>query len=171
MTPAEYQDELLEVQKTIDRVALSLDSFLVNGIQYGVLNRAVSGDILRQTANRLKNSLLDLNMHSDTAVTVQAKVNYLISSLWARCEEVITVVNGLSSFRWLPLHEVRATVSRIPALRRVCIDLIQELEQTVRTRKSSRPDYSTAAVNTFLESLEQLFADEWTAANPPAGAE
>src|SRR5262249_54606786 len=123
--PAEFPD----LQAAIYGVALSLDAFLLNGIPYGVIQRAVftgfventAGDLLREIGN-LETLVLQGPFAS------HRRVAEVLALLRARCQQLIDVVAGLSSFRSLPLQQLRSTVSQIPLVRGECEELIQELE-------------------------------------------
>jgi hypothetical protein len=167
MTTKQLPVDFPEVQGAIYRVALSLDSFLVNGIQYGVLQRAASDGFLERTASSLLSDLASLEEQVPSApVTTQPRISELLTSLRAKCQELIDLVMGLRSFRNLPLGQVRHTVFQIPIIRQAAVQLIQELEGCFGTPKpfyQSRPAHSTTTVNDFLTRLEQLFAEEWNA--------
>jgi len=159
--------ELQEVQKAIYGVALALDAFLVNGIQYGVLQRAVFTGFLQKTASTLLKDLAILEEQvAHASVTDEAKVTEALAALRARCQQLIDLVTELISFRDLPLQQLRSTISRVLLLRQECVELIQELEAHFRTPEpfyQSRPSYSTDAVNDFLGNLERVFAEAWAA--------
>jgi hypothetical protein len=150
-------------------VALSLDAFLLNGIQYAVLQRAARDGLLQKASESLLSDLARLEEQAWRApVTDQPRIRELLTSLRARCERLIEAVSGLSSFRTLSLEQVRSAVSQVPLLRGECVDLIQDLESWLHIAKpfySSRPSHSTAAVNDFLANLERSYVEEWTATN------
>jgi hypothetical protein len=156
-----------EIQGAIYRVALSLDAFLVNGIQYGVLQRVTSNGFLQETAKSLLSDLTSLEEQTPHApVLSQPNLAELLASLRAKCQQLVDLVSGLSSFRTLALEQVRSTVSQIPLLRGDGVGLIQELEGYLQTPKpfyQSRPSHATAAVNDFFTDLECLFVEEWNA--------
>ena len=157
-----------EVQGAIYGVALSLDALLLNGIQYGVLQRAVFNGFLQKTADNLLRDLASLEEQAPHApATSQPQVSKALAALRAKCQQLIHLVTGLTSFRTLPLEQVRSTVRQIPILREACVQLLQELEGCFRVPKpfyQSRPSHSTATVNDFLTNLERAFAEEWGAA-------
>lgn len=163
--------EFSKVQGAIYGVALSLDAFLVNGIQFGVLQRAVFDGFLQKTANNLLRDLASLEEQAPHApVLSQPQVTEALAALRARCQELIDLVTGLSSFRDLSLEQLRATVSQVPLLREACVQRIQDLEGCFRIPKPfypSRPAHSTVAVNDFLANLERAFAEEWRASKQP----
>lgn len=167
MTTTQLPVDFPEIQAAIYRVALSLDSFLVNGIQYGVLQRVASDGFLERAAASLRSELDNLEEQAPNAPVVgQPKITELLASLRARCQQLVDLVVGLRSFRTLPLGQVRHTVSQIPILRQACVQLIQELEGGFGTPQpfyQSRPAHSTVTVNDFLATLEHLFAEEWNA--------
>jgi hypothetical protein len=154
-----------EVQAAIYGVALSLDAFLLNGLPYGVLQRAVFPGFLQKTASNLMRDLASLEDQARRApVTSPAEISEVLTSLRAKCQQLVDLVTGLSSFRALSLEHVRSTIYTIPILRESCVQLIQELEKCFRTPKpfyQSRPAHSTATVNDFLANLERVFAEEW----------
>jgi hypothetical protein len=159
--------ELPEVQGAIYGVALSLDAFLLNGIQYGVLEPAVFNGFLQKVAGNLLRDLVRLEEQASHACTTsQPQVTEALAALRARCQELIDLVSGLGSFRTLSLEQLRSTVAQIPHLRQACVQLLQELEgffQTPQRFYQSRPAHSTAAVNDFLANLERSFVQEWHA--------
>ncbi len=167
MNTNQYQGDFPEVETAIYRVALSLDSFLLNGIPYGVIQRAVFNGFLEKTARNLLTELAILEQQAlHIPVAGQTKVREVLAALRPRCQQLIDHVTGLSLFRTFPLERVYSLVSQVPLLREECVRLIQELECSYRVPKSfyeSRPDYSTATINDFLTNLQCLFAEEWAA--------
>ena len=156
-----------EVQGAIYCVALSLDSFLMNGIPHDVIHRTVFNGFLQKTASNLLRELARLEQHAPHAPSAsQPKVMTVLASLRTKCEQLIDLVTGLSTFRTLPLPQLRSTVAQIPLFRRECVQLIQELEGCFQTPKPfyhSRPSHSTAAVDAFLANLDLDFVQEWSA--------
>jgi hypothetical protein len=168
VTAKHERNDFPEVQAAIYRVALSLDAFLLNGIQYGVLYRGVFNDfLLQKTAGNLLRGLASLEEQASRAPRDGLpKVGGLLAALRTKCQQLIDLVNGLSSFRALSLEHVRLIVSQIPPLREACVQRIQELEgyfQTPTPFYESRPAASVASVNAFLANLERTFGEEWTA--------
>jgi len=164
MNTNQDQDDFPEVEAAIYRVALSLDSFLLNGIPYGVVHGAVIPGFLEKTAENLLTPLASLEQHaSEAPASSQAKVREVLAALRAKCQQLIDLVTGLSSFRTLPLPQLRVAISQVPLLRTECVQLIQELEVCFRTPKpfyESRPSHSTASMNAFLANLERMFEEE-----------
>ena len=158
---------LPDAQAAIYGVALSVDAFIVNGIPYGVLQRAGFHGFLEKTAGNLQRDIAELEDHvPHVPVPSQTDVMESLEALKVSCRQLIDAVTELRSFRDLPLQEVRSKVGRIPLLRADCVQRIQELEGYHRTPKPfypSRPAHSTAMVNDFLANLERLFVDEWHA--------
>jgi hypothetical protein len=173
MNPNQHPDEFPEVQAAIYRVALSLDSFLLNGIPYGVIRRDAFNGFLEQRASTLLAELASLEEHAPEApVASQPKVREVLAALRAKCQQLIDLATGLGSFKTLPLQQLRATVAPIPLLRGECVQLLQELEACFRTPKPfypSRPSHSAATVDDFLANLERLFEEEWAASRVGAG--
>jgi hypothetical protein len=164
------QQDFPPVQAAIYGVALSMDAFLLNGIQYGVLPQGgvqpgtVPDGFLRKTASNLLRDLESLGKYApEVAVSDQPKVRELLAALQGRCQQLIDVVIELSSFGTLSPTLLRSKVAQIPRLREECVQLIQELEGCLLTPKpfyQSRPDHSTVAVNNYLADLERIFAEE-----------
>jgi hypothetical protein len=173
VTTKQQWNDFPDVQAAIYRVALSLDAFLLNGIQYGLLHRASSNDFLKKTAGNLLRDLASLEEQALHAPgDGQPRARELLAALRAACHQVIDLVTGLSSFRALSLDQLRSVVSQISPLREVCVQQIQELEgcfQTPTPFYESRPAGSVAAVSAFLANLERAFVDEWTAAREQEG--
>jgi len=173
MNPKQFQDGFPEIQAAIYGVALSLDSFLLNGIPCGVLQRAVFPEFLEKTAGNLLRDLAILEQQAPhAAVANQPEVLAALGSLRAKCQELIDLVTGLSSFRTLPLQQLRSAVAQIPHLREECVQRLEELEVCFRTPKPfypSRPSHATAAMNAFLANLERMFEEERTASHAGAG--
>jgi hypothetical protein len=170
MNTKQLPTDFPDVQAAIYRVALSLDAFLLNGIMYGVIRRDVFNGFLEKTAGNLLAELASLEQQvSQAPVTSQPEVTAILASLRTRCQQLIDLATGLTSFRTLPLEEVRPTVSQIPVIHEACVRQIQELEACFRTPRpfyQSRPPHSAAAVTDFLANLERVFTEEWTAACP-----
>lgn len=166
-------DDFPEIQAAIYRVALSLDSFLMNGIPFGVIQQDVLDGFLQKTATTLLSHVTALEGQVPHAPTgSQPEGTAILGALRAACHQLIARVTGLRSFRTLPVEQLRSTLLQIPLLRGECVQRIQELEACFETPKpfySSRPDHSTAAVNDFLANLERLFAEERAVATADAG--
>ena len=158
------QDDFPEVQAAIYRVALSLDSFLLNGIPYGVLQEAFFPGFLEKVADNLLTPLSSLEQQAPHApASSQSKVREVLAALRTRCRQMIDLVTGLRPFETLSLQQVRATVSQIPPLRGECAQLLQELEVCFQTPKplyQSRPSHSNTTMNDFLANLERMFQEE-----------
>lgn len=159
--------DIAELQSAIYRVALSLDSFLMNGIQYGVLERAAPDGFLERAANSLWSELARLEELVPSVPSPGGVTASEISALLrARCQELVDLIMGLRALRTLPVAQVRQSALQVPILREACVHLIQQLEACLGTSKpfyQTRPARSTAAVNNFLTSLEQCFLVEWNA--------
>jgi 16S rRNA C1402 (ribose-2'-O) methylase RsmI len=165
--------ESSEVQAAIYRVALSLDSFILNGIPYGVIHRDLFNGFLEKTASDLLTELASLEHHAPEApITSQAKVRELLAALQAKCQQLIDLTTSLNSFRILPVQQLGAKLSQVPLLRAECVQLIQDLEAHFRTPKpfyENRPSHSIAAVNAFLANLERMFEEERGSSKEGAG--
>jgi hypothetical protein len=158
--------DLPAIQEAIYRFALSLDSFLVNGIQYGVLQHVASEGFLERAAGNVVRDLVHLEeMAQPDLPARQTRVTEMLSVLRAKCQQLIDLVRGLGSFRTLSHEELQQAVSQIPALREGCVQRIQEIEGCFQTPKpfyQSRPVHSTATVDGFLADLERLFEEQWS---------
>jgi hypothetical protein len=170
MTAKQVRVDFPEAQGAIYRVALSLDAFLVNGIQNGVLQRGVFPGFLEKTEQHIRRDLASLEEQARLVPGAnQPQVTAILASLTTRCQQLTELVTGLSSFTDVPLQQLRSAVSQIPLARGECVRLIQELEACLRVPKpfyQSRPSHSTALVDDFLANLERAFVDAWAAANP-----
>ncbi|HTU20913.1 MAG TPA: hypothetical protein VMG10_22870 [Gemmataceae bacterium] len=170
MNTNQRPEDFPEIQAAIYRVALSLDSVLINGIPIGVIQRDVCTGFLEKTATTLMTELTLLEEQArHTIPTSQAKASALLTGLRAKCQQLLDLVSELISFRTLPLEQLRSTVSRILLLREACVHQIQELETCFRTPRPfypSKPAYLTAAMNDFLANLESLLTQERSAAAP-----
>jgi hypothetical protein len=167
MTPKQTSVEDGQIQAGVYRVALALDAFLVNGIQYGILSGNASGGFLEMTAGNFKRDLAELE---GLLVGAKPTAKELCVALRDGCQQLIDHVEGLSSFRDLPLQSMRAAVAQVPILRSDCVRLLQETETVFQTSQlfyQSRPASSTAAVSDFLATLERAFTDKWHAAREP----
>lgn len=160
-----------EIQAAIYRVALSLDSFILNGIPYGVIHRDIFHGFLEKAVNDLLTELASLENHAPEAPSdSQAKVRELLTALQAKCRQLIDLTTGLSEFRILPVQQLRAKLSQVPLLRAECVQLIQDLERHFRTPQlfyQHRSSQSTAGVNAFLANLEHMFEDERVSSGAP----
>jgi hypothetical protein len=181
MTIKHLQMDSADVQAAIYSIALSLDGFLLNGIQYGVLQPHLDG-FLQKTVSNLLNDLTALEeITQQTSTESQTKVVQTLGGLRATCHKLTDLVIELCSFRAFSLPQLRSKVSQVPRLRKECVERIQALESCFGVAKpfyQSRPVHSTEAVNDFLTSLERVFVDEWSASTatkeeapvpPPAG--
>jgi hypothetical protein len=169
MTTKQLPIDFPEVQAAIYGVALSLDAFLLNGVQYGVLQQATFPGFLEKTAGNLTRDLANLEKQVEKGpVAGQPRIAELLGALRTTCRQLIDLVTGLGSLRALSLEQVRSSVSLIPLLRGECVQLIQELEVSLGTPKPfypSRPAHSSAAMTAFLANLERGFTEAWAAAN------
>lgn len=156
-----------DTQSAIYRVALSLDALLLNGIAYGILQAGVLGDVLVRAATSLQTDLASLEEHVQQLSTDRHdQACAAFASLQASCQELTALLHRLRSFRETPSEHLRADVARILLLREECVRRLQELEQCFQVDKpfyQSRSTSATAAIASFLATLEQLFADEQTA--------
>ena len=119
MIAKQPQDEFPTLQAAIYGVALSLDSFLLNGIAYGVLQHALFPGFLEKTADNLRRDLARLEEEVRVAPEAnQPDVKACMVPLVERCRELIDLVTGLIPFRTQPHHQLRSQVLRIPLLRR-----------------------------------------------------
>lgn len=164
MSTTEPRLESSEVEAAIHRVALSLDAFLVNGLQYGALGRVTADGLLTKAAASLLTDLASLAEQVRQAAPDQAPVAEGLAGLRAQCQHLVELVTGLKSFRTLPLEQVRGAAQRIVALRDTCAAHIRQLEISLRVPRSyssSRPAIAAAAVERFLAGLEETFTREW----------
>jgi hypothetical protein len=156
-----------EVQAAVYGVALDLDGFLLNGIMYGVLHPWSEG-FVQHAAGSLPTALASLEEQArQVSDADEAEVARLLASLRETSQRLVDLVTGLTSFRTLPLEELREKVRQVPMLRADCVRLIRRLEECLRTPKpfyESRPQDSTRAVDGFLADLEGAFVREWEAA-------
>jgi hypothetical protein len=170
MNTKQLQEDFPEIQGTIYGVALSLDSFLLNGIPYGVMLREFLPGFLEKAAGNLLRDLASLEEQARrTPNTNPVQVAEVLAGLRSSCQQLIDLVSGLIPFRTLSREQLRSMIGQIPLLRDACVHHIQELEACFRTPKPfypSRPAHSTASVNDFLANLDHLFMEERTAAEP-----
>jgi hypothetical protein len=153
--------ELIDLQKAVANVALSLDAFLLNGIQYGVL--APSG-----FANMLSKTTANLNRDLEVLEEFIDQDKALMSPLRATCQQLVGVVTELIPFRLLPTQQWLPKVALIPQRRAQCVQQLIELETRLQLGESfysSRSSQSAQSVDQFLTVLEGLFTNEWTKAN------
>lgn len=163
---ADPQAGRTQLQEAVYRVALSLEAFFVNGIQYGVLRHSAFDGFLQKTSGNLLRDLASLE-EQDARVS-QARLSDLLAALKTKCGQAIHLAAEMTSFRRMPLQQVRASVSQLQLLRQACVQGIEAMETRLGTAKpfySSRPSHAAASVNGFLDHLERSFTEEWTAAN------
>jgi hypothetical protein len=169
MSTKQIQIDVSDVQAAIYRVALSLDAFLLNGIQYGALQNTLLPGFLQKTSGNLQRDLASLEgLAPQAPLDSQRQVTGILAALRVKCDQLIDLVTRLSSYRTLPLEQVRALVSQIRLLRERSVQLIQELEGCFQTPKpfyQTRPSSSTATMTEFFGHLEDMFAKEWAASN------
>jgi hypothetical protein len=168
MITNQHQEDFPKIQEAIYGVALSLDSFLLNGILYGVIHRDFFNGFLEKTATTLLSTLASLEEQArHTPTTNPAKVTEVLAGLRSSCQQLIDMVTALIPFRTFSQEQLHLMVSQVPLLREACVHQIQELEACFRTPKPfypSRPAHSTASVNDFLANLERIFTQERAAA-------
>ncbi|HTU90436.1 MAG TPA: hypothetical protein VMF69_10205 [Gemmataceae bacterium] len=164
MNTKQLQNDFPEDEAAIYGVALSLDAFLLNGIPCGVLQQSLFPGFLEKVAGNLLRDLARLEAQAPHApIASHPKVTESLTTLRARCQQLIDLVTGLSSFRSQSLEQLHTTVFQIPLRREACVRQIQELEeyfQVPRPFYQSRPAHSTAAVNNFLADLDRIFIQE-----------
>jgi len=161
MSIKELQVEISDVQAAIYRVALSLDAFLLNGIQYGVLQQDVFPGLLQKTSSNLLRDLASLE--GPVPAGSETKIAEVFTSLKEKCRHLIDHVAGLCSYKTMSLQQLHAALARIPTLREECVQLIQELEGCFPTSQpfyENRSNSSSAVVTEFLADLERMFAEK-----------
>jgi hypothetical protein len=167
MSTKELPVDVPDVQGAIYGVALSLDAFLLNGIQYGVLQNSVFPGFLQKTSDNLLRELASLEeLASHAPAGSEAKVTELLASLRAKCCQLIDLVASLISFRSLPFEQMREVVSQIQPLRGECVRLIEELEACFQTSQPfyrTRPADTMARLTEFLTNVEPLLMQDGTA--------
>jgi hypothetical protein len=177
MKTNDYQDEFPEVQASVSRVALSLDSLLLNGISYGIIPRVGVNGFLEHVVGILQRDLtaLDVQIAQAPAASHQPRIKETLAALEARCQQLINMLTHLRSYNTFSREHLCSTLSQIPLLRAECVKLIRELEGLFSIPKSvyqSRQPQLTASVEAFLANLEQLFVSEGviSKAEGPIGA-
>lgn len=164
MATEQLEADFPAIQSAVYRVALSLDAFLVNGIPSGVIHRAAFPHLLDKIASNLLAEVTRLEEEvTYSAPTNQPEVNELLTALRAKCQQLVELVTGLSSFRTLPPHQLRSSIAQVVLLRGESVKVIQELEECLQIPQPfylSRPAPANAAVNDFLTNLERLFVEE-----------
>jgi hypothetical protein len=162
-----------EEQAAIYGVALSLDAFLVNGIQYGVLRQALFPEFLQNAASALLSELARLEEQGPRATTAsQPRAVAALRALRTECQQLIDQIEQLRSFAAMQLQQLRDAVSQVLRLRGGCVQRIQELEASFRTPTpfyQSRRGDSASRVDDFLANLDHIFAEEWASSNPALG--
>jgi hypothetical protein len=164
MNTDQHPEDFPEVQTAIYRVALALDSFLLNGIPYGVIHRDVFNGFLEKTAGNLRVELTRLEEYAAHASAIrQVEATAVLAALKARCQQLIDLVTELYLFRTFPLEQLRFTVSQVSFLHGECVRLIQELENRFRIQQpfyESRPGHSMVSMNDFLTNLEYTLVEQ-----------
>jgi hypothetical protein len=162
-----------KIQAAIYGVALSLDSFLLNGIPYGVLQRAIIPNFLEKTADNLLKDLAILEEFAPNGFAADhSKITAIMEALRAKCQRLIDAAMGLTSYTTMPFQQLRLALSQIPLLRKECVDLLQELEVRFRTPDpfyQSHPNHSAAAMDDFFANLVRLFEEERTTSTAGPG--
>jgi len=173
MNTTQTRDHLSEIQAAIYGVALSLDSFVLNGITYGVLQRAIFAGFLEKTANNLSGEMAMLeDVAREIAASDERKAAAIVDELRAKGQELIDLVTTLTSFKSMPIQQLRLNLAQIPALRAECVRLLQDLEvrfQTSRPFYRSQANTAAPAMNDFLSNLERMFEDELSSSPVRAG--
>lgn len=157
MQTAHHPLDTLSIQSALHRVALSVDTLLVNGLPYGVLQPAAGEGFLQQVIDSLMADLASLDAQIGNAS---------VAPLRANIEELTRMARDLSSFRTQPLSLARWHLERIRFVRAACVQQIQQLETRFGIPKpfdQARPAHSAAAVEAFLAQLEDALVREWDA--------
>lgn len=161
--------ESSDLQNGISKVALSLDAFLINGIQYSVLVQAGLTGLLTKTASNLIRDLDALEeLISHVPSINQGKALSLLENVKSTSQELIQLVTGLIPFRSIPVPQWLPHVAEITQLRDQCVQQITDLETCLQTGEafySSRSSDSTTSVEQFLGDLENFLMREWNKAN------
>lgn len=158
----QLQEDSPAVHGAIHGAALSLDSFILNGIPCGVLQESAFPGFLEKLAGNLLRDLARLEQHVSGASQVESR--QVLAALVEKCRQLIDLVSGLRSFRALPLDKLRTAVVQIPLLHEECAQLIQRLEACLRIPKplyQPRAGHSTSATDDFLANLGKVFEEEW----------
>ena len=145
----------------ISQLALSLDSLIVNGIQFGVFLGITPNDFVQNLSDRLLSDLEALDEPLQTASDPRKAQDALLD-LRAQLHRLIDLVTRLQSFRSMPLSELRSLVSQIPPLRHRCLNLIQDLDHCLN---GPNPNYHRSSEppgrSDFFANLEALFDENW----------
>lgn len=173
MHMTEKPDRSCDVQNDIYRVALALDSLIVNGVQLGVIGASLDGFIESQGEKLLKDvdALQDDLPHA--AAGEQQEASATLDKMRAGCAELIDLLTRLKSFRSFSLTGLLAAVSQVSRYREEAIRLIGILENCFHTSRpfyANRSKEAAAAVDGFLADLPRIFEAEWSTARSKASA-
>ena len=153
-----------EIQADIYRFALSLDSLLVNGIQYGVLQAGWYNGFVEKLSATLLNDLEVLGKHLPLApVGEQQKASETIGEMRFEIACLIDLVVRLISFRSLSSAALLSALAALCRHRQETVRLIGDLEKCYHTPKpfyANRPHDATLNVDAFLAGLPAILEFE-----------
>ncbi len=138
----------------VTRAALALDSLIVNGIQFGILNE-MAPRFLEKTSDELHVAVEVLcdatNAHHPDGVKT------LCEELRRTTQQLISLLGLLRTFRDMEPSQVRAACKEVRLLRDRIVNDIQDAEAMIeRTDRfyDNRSIQSSAAIDYFLAELE-----------------
>lgn len=165
MVTNHYTVDVPQLEPAIHGVALSLDAFFINGLQYGVLQQDTFPGFLQKTADNLMRDLSNLeDLASQMEAADRGFIQGTLTLLRDRIQQLVESALHLMRFRALTLDEVRSTVSRILFFREECVNLVKDMEVQLQTEKPFYTVRKNASVLDYLADYERLITEAWTAA-------
>ncbi len=174
LKPNEKDHGCPDVQADIYRLALSLDSLFVNGVQFGIFQPTLSNGLLEKLSGALLKDVETVHQdirHAPPGEQHNLQATY--EALRTELADLTDLVGRLVSFQLLALTDLRDAVSRLVCQREEGVRLINALEtcfQTAQPFYATRSREASAAVERFVADLPRRFEAEWHGARSDANA-
>jgi hypothetical protein len=164
--PTEPPDSpaLSNLESAVYRVALDVDSLILNGVQLGLLTSLAPG-FLQDRMDDLRCDMAILSAELTKAGFERSHPSAaILEQLRLQIVDLMDRFAALRSFRSLHASELRAAAGKVRDARSQCVGLIEDLERSIHASRpfySSRSIASTRAMDEFLAGLEKLLEAEW----------
>jgi len=153
-----------ELQNAIWRVALSLDSLLLNGIPFCILSDTAPAGFMKKLANDLLGDVAALEACVQKLLPESPHASSVrITELRALVEQMFDAVTRLTMLASMMPTDVVTNAAQIDATRKQCIAKIEELEALSQISEpfyKTRSKDSAEAMDSFLANLEKALEEK-----------
>jgi hypothetical protein len=162
MNPNQQHDDPTVLRNAISRVALGLDSLLLNGIQYGVL-ASISPEMVRKLGDTLILDVYNLVNAVQIYPLVDASAALrVVADLPIAIKELIETIVCLAPLEAQSADEIHRAAMRIIALRGQCVLMVEKFEDQLNVSGRfyrSRPKDAAELMDRFLANLEKALEE------------